>query len=235
MAYGPIAAYWPSTKAPKKTEPDFFGTTPDASTAFATVSLPKIPGANPQIKNLFAQAEEAYKKSQADLDRYRALFQDQAPGRSRATTQESNFLGGLYSGATQNQLAGIRARQNQAQAGLQNQMLLDLTRALGLGQVGRGPMGLGSYLSRMAASEAGKLRTQEAASAADRERADMAALLQLQLQGLGRRQALQQNDLQSLLAPIQAENAIQSSYGSLLANALQQALLNQTMAYGMSA
>ena len=219
----------------KPKQPDFFGATPDATLPFAQVSMPKIPGANPQIQALFAKADEAYKRSQADMDRYRALFQTQAPARAQATQQENDFISGLYSpNGVRAQLQDTRTRQNAAAAMLRQQMFGDLTRALGLGAVGRGPQGLGSYLGRVAATEAGKLRTQEAAGAADRERADLAALLNLQLQGLGRRQALQNIDLQSLLAPIQFENAIQSNYSSQLANALQQALLNQTLAYGMA-
>lgn len=221
----------PTTPATK----DFFGYTPAAAETLNPVSLPKVPGANPAIQDLFSQNEEFRKRTQADLEKYRSMFGLGQPARTKALDQNLNFLGSVYSpSGVQSQLGSIRNRQAAANQNLTQQMLGDLYRAMNLGAVGRGAQGLGSYLGRLAASEAGKIRTQEAVSAADRERADLAALLNLQMQGLGRAQSLQDASLAGYLTPIQAEQTAQTGYASLLANALQQALANQAFAYGLS-
>lgn len=232
-AYPAMTAYWP-TQPKAKTAPDFFGRTPEAADVLNPVSLPKVPGADPQIKGLFEQAQAAYQRSQEDLNRYRSMFGTLQPKLNQFNAQESGAIGSWYDpNGVQSQMAGIRSRQQAAQGNLSQQLLLDLHRALGLGSVGRGPQGLGSYLTRMVAAEAGKIRNAEAVNAAGAERSDLAALLALQAQGLGRRQAAELGTLQGQLAPITAESAVQSNYSALLQQALNAALANLTQSYGM--
>ena len=225
--------YWPT--APKaKPAPDFFGRTPEAADVLNPVSLPKIPGADPQIKGLFEQAQAAYQRSQEDLNKYRSMFGSLQPKLGQWNAQESNAIGSWYDpSGVQSQMASIRGRQQAAQGNLSQQLLLDLHRALGLGSVGRGPQGLGSYLTRMAAAEAGKIRNAEAVNMAGAERSDLAALLALQAQGLGRRQAGEMSILQGNLAPITAENAVSTNYSALLQQALNAALANLNQSFGL--
>jgi hypothetical protein len=216
-------------KKPSAIPTDFFGRTPNAYEALAPVSLPRIPGLDPSIQGQAKQAQQTYQSGKADVDRYRALLGDIKP-----PAQETDFLSGLFSpGGVEASLGGIRSRKNAALSGLHSQLLGDLQRAMGLGQVGRGAQGLGSYLTRLAGTEAGRLRTQEATAAADQERSDLAALLNLRMAGLGRADALQQNRLAQTLLPMQAEQSLQSNYASMLSAALQNALANSIFAYSL--
>ena len=225
----------PTLPALNPRTPDFFGGVPAATETLNPVSLPKIPGAQGYIQELFPQATETRTRVQGDIQKYREMFGLGQPARTKALDQNTEFLNSVYSpSGVQAQLGSIRNRQAAAGQNLAQQMLGDLYRAMGLGSVGRGAQGLGSYLGRLAASEAGKIRTQEAAAAADRERADIGALLQMQMQGLGRVQALQDANLAGYLLPMQAEQTAQTGYANLLQQALQQALANQAFAYGIN-
>lgn len=133
-------------------------------------------------------------------------------------------------------LGNIRRTRQAAMANLNDTLLGDLKRALSLNsRGGTAGTGLGSYLSRQAASEAGKIRAQAAVDDATQARADLAALMSARTGSIGRRQSVTDALLSRLLAPADKEMGAQSGLNAQLQAALNAALANLVSAYGMKA
>lgn len=231
MAWTPYTIPKPVAKAPNPVD-DYFGRTPAAGDTLKPVSLPKIPGLDPMLASQATLAESQRKSREADLARFRAALGG-VPAEAWAS-EETADIGRVFSpGGYESDLAGIRSRRAQGMAGLSDAVLGDLRRTLNLSAVGRGPSGLGSYLTRTASNAAARLRAQELADQSTQERSDLGALMAARAAMQGRRQTLTDATLSRLLQPAQAESTSLSQYQSALAQALQQALANSEIAYGM--
>lgn len=226
--WNPLAR--PVYARPAQEQPDFFGRT--RTNAVRQLSLPKVPGADPMIRSSFSDAENLRRVLGRDLAGYRNAFAGTQPMASRFASEDVGEIGRYFApGGYESELAGIRDRRSDALGGLNDRILGDLRRTMDSRAVATGNTGLGSYLSRMAASEAGRLRTQEAYDRAQQERSDLAALMAGRSAGIGRRQGVLDQSLARLLMPSQAEQAGVGAYNTNLANALQLALNNLVSAY----
>lgn len=228
-----------TTAQPTNTVPDYFGRTPDATEYLRPVSLPKVPGADAAIYDSFSQAQNLAKNLWGDAANYRTAVAGSNPAVTDYANQEIADIGKLYDpNGYEALLAGIRARRKNAVSGMTNTMLQDLRRVLNLDAVGRGGVsgtGLGSYLTSRAASEVGRLRAAEEYDAAAQERADLAQLMAGRTASQGRRQALTDTLLQRLTAPGMVEASATTAAQQALNQALQEALMNSTYAYGLEA
>jgi len=212
--------------------PDFFGRTPN--TGVRQLSLAKVPGADPAIRSSFDEASRLRASAGRDVANYRNAFAGSLPQTSGYLNQELGDLSRLFSpGGYEADLAGIRDRRATALGNLDDQILGGFRRTLSSRAVGSGNTGMGSYLSRLAMAEAGKLRTQEAYDAAGQERADLASLMAGRSAGYGRRTGMIDSNLARLLMPQQQEQAALGNYNSNLGSALQLALQNLISAYGI--
>ncbi len=212
--------------------PDFFNRTQNSGVR--QLSLAKVPGADPAILSSFNDASRLRGSMASDLSRYRGALSGTQPQASAYLGQELGDLSRLFSpDGYEADLAGIRGRRASALSNLDDQILGGFRRTLSSRAVGSGNTGLGSYLSRLAMSEAGKLRTQEAYDAAGQERADLASLMAGRNVGYGRRTGLLDANLARLLMPMQQEQAALGSYNTNLGSALQLALQNLVSAYGL--
>jgi hypothetical protein len=184
------------------------------------------------LKSSFDLAEAQRKAREADMAKFRTAM-GEVPGESWLSQETADISNVFSPGGYESMLAGIRGRRAQGMAGLSDTILGDLRRTLNLSAVGRGTSGLGSYLTRTASNAASRLRSQEIADAATQERSDLGALMAARAASQGRRQTLTDSWISRLLQPAQAESASLTQYQSALANALQQALANSEIAYGM--
>lgn len=210
--------------------PDFFGRS--KTNTVRQLSLPKVPGADPMIRGSFDQAERLQQSMGRDVGNYRRAFNATAPATSGFLNQELGDISRYFSpSGYEADLAGIRDRRSSALAGLNDQILGEMRRSLSSRAVGTGNTGLGSYLSRLAASEAGRLRTQEAYDSSQQERQDLAALMGGRGSAYGRRTGLIDSNLARYLMPAQQEQNMAGNYNTNLGSALQLALQNLVSAY----
>ena len=211
-------------------QPDFFNRS--KTNSVRQLSLAKVPGADPMIRSSFDQAARLQASMGRDVANYRGAFNATLPQASGYLDQDLGDLSRYFSpGGYESDLAGIRDRRSSALTGLNDQILAGLRRTLSSRAVGGGTTGLGSYLSRIAAGEAGKLRTQEAYDSAGQERADLATLMAGRNNAYGRRTGLIDSSLARLLMPAQQEQAAAGNYNANLGSALQLALQNLISAY----
>ena len=212
--------------------PDFFGRT--ANTGVRQLSLAKVPGADPAIRTSFDDASRLRSVLGNDTARYRNAVSGTMPRTMSYADQDIGDIDRYFNpGGYAADLAGIRDRRAGALTNLNDQILGGLKRTLSSRAVGAGNTGMGSYLSRLAMSEAGKLRTQEAYDAAGQERADLATLMAGRNAGYGRRAGILDSSLARLLMPAQQEQNMLGNYNSNLGSALQLALQNLISAYGL--
>jgi len=237
----PTAAWTIPAKLPKKpvlsTEmPDFFGTTAPGGPAGTPARIAKTPGADPLVFEQFDQVSRLGDTIDATTAPFFAALTATQPALAAATGQETANLDAVYSpNGYQATLQAIRDARKKAFAGLNQQMLADLRRTLGLGRIGAGGAvggGLSSLLARIAAAESGKLRAQEAVDAATQERADTGALATMRAASQGQRQTLTDALLSRLLTPIDVEAKAGSTYSDALTRALQQIQINSYMGLG---
>lgn len=216
---------------------DFFGRTPDAAELLKPISLPKVPGADPLIKDSFDFLTPLKTRVQGDLEAYRNAIGLSQPDVAKATAQEIADMERVFSpGGYQADLAGIRQQRMKAMEGLNDVLLGDLRRALSLNsRGGTAGTGLGSYLARVAAGQAGKIRSEAAVDDANQARGDLAALMAARASTAGRRQSATDALVARLLNPAEKDLAAESGYSSALQRALQTALMNLTQAWGISA
>lgn len=228
----------PRSTAPALSQPQqFFGRTPDATEVLRPINLPRVPGADPAIYQQFVDAEAMRQRLFGDVNAYRNALNQSLPRTAGFTAQEQQDISNIFSpGGYESQFAGIRDRRAASLSDLNNVILNDMRRQLGIDAVGRGGVsgaGLGSYLSTQAASEAGRLRAAEAYDRAAQERADLAALMAGRAASIGRRSALEDTNLARLMNPAAMEGQAASLYNTAFANALQNALANIIAAYGI--
>lgn len=226
------------TPAPQTTpQQDFFGRTPQAAAVLNPVSLPKVPGADASLYQSFQNLGAFGDRQKSDLEGYRNAFNATAPSVGSWLGQEQADISNLYGpNGYEAQFGAIRNARSNAFGNLTNAILGDTRRTLNLGAAGRGGVagsGLGSYLFQNAASQAGRLRANEAVDAATQQRADLAALLAGRTAMQGRRTALQDSVLGRMLNPTQAESTGLSQYLGNQGSALQQALANLVQAFGL--
>lgn len=211
-------------------QPDFFNRS--KTNSVRQLSLAKVPGADPMIESSFNTAAGLRASQGRDVGRYRSAFESSLPQVSGYLDQDLGDISRYFSpNGYSADLAGIRDRRSSALTGLNDQILAGLRRTLSSRAVGGGNTGLGSYLSRIAAGEAGKLRTQEAYDSAGQERADLATLMAGRNNAYGRRSGLIDSTLARLLMPAQQEQTVASNYNTNLGSALQLALQNLVSAY----
>lgn len=214
----------------------FFGTTPEAAASINPISLPRVPGANPIIEGQFQDAESLRQQLAADSARYREAISGATPALERQNEQQLEFLASVFGGDYARQLAAVRAKRAAAMGNLNNQILAETRQALNLnalGGQGVSGSGLGSYLTGVAAREAGRLRTAEAYDAAEAERADLNADFIARMQTVGRPQQLTDAMAARVVQPAQFDISANAALQAAYERALQQALANQTFAFGM--
>ncbi len=227
----------PTTVAPAMTTQDFFGRTPNAVQYINPISLPKVPGADPLIMQAFSDYGTLRGNTQGDLSKFRAGVEGSQGQVGQYAAGDIAELDRIF-GPTgyESDLGNIRRTRQAAMANLNDTLLGDLKRALSLNsRGGTAGTGLGSYLSRQAASEAGKIRAQAAVDDATQARADLAALMSARTGSIGRRQSVTDALLSRLLAPADKEMGAQSGLNAQLQSALNAALANLVSAYGMKA
>lgn len=220
------------------TIPNYFGRTPEAADVLKPVSLARVPGADEAIYNSFTNLSNNRTQSQADTNAYRNAITQTNPAIGGWNAQEVQDLTNVFSpSGYEAQFGQIRADRANAMRRMDSSIFADTIRALGLNRAGSGGVsgaGLGSYLARLASSQAGKLRASEAYDASTQSRADLAALLAARTGAQGRRQALTDSMLTRLLNPSAAEATSLGSYNTGLNQALQLALANLVSAYGLN-
>lgn len=210
--------------------PDYFGTT--TGSAVETARAAKIPGADPAIFQQFLDSQRLRDTIGGTTKAYSDSLQKLLPSMSKASDEETAAIGDIYNpNGLQATLQGIRDRRAKAFAGLNDTIRADLTRTMGanrLGSSGFAGSGLNSFMSRIAAAEAGKLRAAEAADAAGQERADTNTLLTARTTASGQRNKILTELLSTLLQPADVEAKGQSTAAQALSQALQLALANST-------
>lgn len=239
--YNPKKALTTGTKqsayAIDPTTADFFGRTPGAIEAFNPVSLPKVPGADAYIKGAFDDLTKLRTSMQSDLGKYRSAWEGAQPvqeGYAKSDIAELDKI--LNPLGYEAQLGQIRRDRQAAMAGLNDAILGDLKRVLGLNaRGGTAGTGLGSYLTRQAASQAGRIRADAAVDDAAQARADLAGLMTARAGTAGKRQTITDALLSRLLAPAEKDMAAQSGYSAALQQALNAALANLTQGFAMNA
>jgi len=215
---------------PPREQPDFFGRTKTG--AVRQLSLPKVPGADPAILGSFQDYARNRGMARSDLTGFRRAFGSTQPMVQQFANQDIGEIGRYFSpGGYEADLAGIRDRRAGALSALDDQILRSMKRTLDSRAIGTGTPGMSSYLARLAASEAGRLRTAEVYDAAGQERADLAALMTARSGSAGRRQTILDSALARLLVPGQQEQASLGASNTNLSNALQMALANLVSAY----
>lgn len=211
-------------------QPDFFGRS--KTNSVRQLSLAKVPGADPMIRSSFDQVARLQASMGRDVGNYRNAVGASLPQTGAFLDQDLGDLSRYFSpGGYEADLAGIRTRRASSLADLNDQILGGMRRTLSSRAVGAGNTGLGSYLSRLAGSEAGRLRTQEAYDSAGQERADLGTLMAGRNAAYGRRSGLVDSALARLLLPMQQEQAAAGNYNSNLGSALELALRNLVSAY----
>lgn len=234
--------------APKKVNPikpatatmpvqDFFGRTPQAVEMINPISLAKVPGADPMILQAFQDYDALRSRVGGDLSKFRAGVEGSQDQVGKYAAGDIAELDRIF-GATgyESDLAGIRRTRTSAMDKLNDTLLGDLRRALSLNsRGGTAGTGLGSYLTRQAASEAGKIRANAAVDDATQARADLAALMSARTGSLGKRQSVTDALLARLLGPADKEMGTATGLNSQLQSVLNQALANLVSAYGMKA
>ena len=211
------------------TIPDYFGTGAPSGTAITR--LAKIPGADPAVYQQFLDAEELRKKVGQTTGDYFSAFDALQPKFTDAANADLSEIDQVMNPmGYQSVLQGIRQRRAQALGKLDQVVLGDLRRTLSSGQLGSGGGGgINSYLARIAASEAAKVRANEAFDAAGQERTDTTTLAQMRAAAAGKRSGILDSVLARLLQPADVANKSTSMYGDALSRALQQALLNSML------
>ncbi len=208
--------------------PDFFGT--NSGGAFEVARAAKIPGMDPAIYEQATSVQGLRDSLTRGVADYSDALQKLMPTLLKANTEERSAVDSIYSPeGLQATLQGIRDRHTKAMEGVQDVLRSDLTKTLGFHRVGSSGTsggGLNSFLTKIAAAEAGKLRAQSAADVSAMERADANTLLSARTSAAGQRQSLLTNLLQTILAPSQAEAAANTTGTNALANILQLALAN---------
>lgn len=216
---------------------DFFGRTPGAAQFINPISLPKVPGADPLILQAFNDYGGLRTRTLGDLSKYRSGVegsQGTVAGYAAGDIAELDRIFGPT--GYEADLGNIRRTRQAAMNGLNDTLLGDLRRALSINsRGGTAGTGLGSYLTRQAASEAGKIRANAAVDDATQARADLAALMAARTGSIGKRQSVTDALLSRLLAPTDKEMGAQSGLQSQLQAALNSALANLVSAYGMKA
>lgn len=233
----PLGTQKTAPKNPYATTQDFFGRTPQAADVLKPISLPKVPGADPYIQQMFGDLGGLRNNMRADVAQYRQNVLDTQPQVAGYAQQDIAQIDRLLNpGGYEADMGNIRRQRQQALAGLNDQLMADLTRALNLNaRGGASGTGLGSYLSRQAASEAGKIRANAAYDDANQARADLQTLMQARAGTVGKRQAITDALIGRLLNPTDKDLAAQSGYSTALQQALQAALANLTQAFGIQA
>ena len=232
----PVKKTTAATTAATQTQ-DFFGRTPNAVQYINPISLAKVPGADPLIMQAFSDYGTLRGNTQGDLSKFRSGVEGSQDQVGQYAAGDIAELDRIF-GATgyESDLGNIRRTRQAAMANLDDTLLGDLKRALSLNsRGGTAGTGLGSYLTRQAASEAGKIRAQSAVDDATQARADLAALMSARTGSIGRRQSVTDSLLFWLLAPANKEMGAQSGLNAQLQSALNAALANLVSAYGMKA
>lgn len=216
---------------------DFFGRTPQAIEAINPISLPKIPGADPYIKGLFDDLTKLKSGVDADLTKYRDSWsgsQPMAENYAKGDIAELDRI--LNSTGYEADLGQVRREKQTTLAGLNDAILGDLRRTLNLSaRGGTAGTGLGSYLTRQAGSQAGRIRADAATSDADQARSDLLTLMQARGTTAGKRSTIMDALLSRLLSPTEKSLAANSGYAAQLQQALNSALANLTSGYAMNA
>lgn len=211
-------------------QPDFFGRSKTG--AVRQLSLPKVPGADPAILGSFVDSAANRGRARADLSGFRRAYGSTQHMVQDFANQDIGEIERYFSpGGYESDLAGIRARRASALSALDDQILRSMRRTLDSRAIGSGTPGMSSYLARIAASEAGRLRTNEAYDAAGQERSDLAALMAARGGSAGRRQSILDSALARLLVPGQQEATSLGATNTNLSNVLQMALANLVSAY----
>ena len=232
----PVKKTTAATTAATQTQ-DFFGRTPNAVQYINPISLAKVPGADPLIMQAFSDYGTLRGNTQGDLSKFRSGVEGSQDQVGQYAAGDIAELDRIF-GATgyESDLAGIRRTRTSAMDKLNDTLLGDLKRALSLNsRGGTAGTGLGSYLTRQAASEAGKIRANAAVDDATQARADLAALMSARTGSLGKRQSVTDALLARLLGPADKEMGASSGLNSQLQSVLNQALANLVSAYGMKA
>ena len=229
----PNPAKKPKTVAATDPVQDFFGRTPQAAELLKPISLPKVPGADPFIFNAFQDYAGLRDRIQGDLSKYRAGMEGTQPDVTRYANQDIGELSRIFDATGyESDLAGIRRTRTAAMDKLNDTILGDLRRALSLGsRGGTAGTGLGSYLTRQAAAEAGKIRASAAVDDATQQRSDLATLLAARSGSIGKRQSVVDSLVARLLAPTDKDLGAQSGLSTQLQQVLSSALANLVSAY----
>ena len=208
--------------------PDYFGT--NSGGAFETARAAKIPGLDPMIYQAALSADGLASTLNKGVADYNDALQKVFPTLARANKQETASVNSVFDpNGIQATLQGIRERQTKAMDGVDSILRADISKGLGLGRVGASGTaggGLSSFLTKIAAAEAGKLRLQNAASVAAGERADANTLLSARTSAAGQRQALATSLLSLLNQPGEVSSNAQSKLATALSNILQLSLGN---------
>lgn len=212
--------------------PDYFGTATSAPEK--VIRLAKVPGADPDILQQFADAQNLHATIASSLGPYFDALRKSQPSVDSLTAgdlAQLNFINDPM--GYQAAMANLRARRKTAVTDATTNLLGDLRRSLSMGRIGGGGgAGLSSYLSRIAAGEAGKLRVNEALDAAGQERSDLGALIAARQGTIGKGQTLIDSALSRLLTPIDATAKAGGLYGNAIQQALQTAILNSLIGVG---
>lgn len=198
------------------------------------IRLAKIPGADPDILSQFADAQKLHSTIASTLGPYFDALKKSQPAVDNLTDGDLGQLKFIndpmgYQAALQQ----VRDRRAAAVKGATSNILGDLRRSLSMGRIGGGGgAGLSSYMARIAASEAGKLRVNEAVDASAQERGDLASLLAARQSTIGKGQTFIDSALSRMLTPIDATAKAGGLYGNAIQQAIQAALLNSIMGVG---
>lgn len=173
------------------------------------------------------------RRTGADISNFRTALTGTQPGVNTALQQEQADIGQLFNpGGLESQLGAVRAKRKAALGGLEGTLLSDLRRTLNLNAAGRGGTGLGSYLTRTAANQAARIRTQAIEEDAAQERRDLADVLAARRGAVGQRQQLADAAARRSLLPVEAELSRSQGTQALLARALESALANSDLTFG---
>jgi hypothetical protein len=227
-----MATSWstlPAPKAPKKSLgeiPDYFGTGGPAGSAVAR--LARIPGADPAIYQQFMDAEALRENIGQSTGNYFSQLAAKQPRYDAATESDLSEIDAIMNpSGYQQAFQGVRDRRRAALSNLDRVLLGDMRRGLSQGQIGSGGGGgMNSYLARIAAGEAAKIRAQAEADHSTAERTDLSALMAARQGVSGKRGSIIDTLLSRLLQPVDIEAKANSIYSDTLGRALQQALLN---------